>query len=411
MTNPTPVAYSDDDLYELNKLYDRTKKEVFLAKTHQTFFGSLLCSLHFIWTNDRPTAATNGINLFWNPAFFKLLPPATRVTVLLHELWHVALLHMLGFKGRNPKRWNAACDIVINNMLDLMGYSFEGIPFKIWLNHDYDGWSAEQIYDDLMKKDQEEWEAFCKAFGIDPNDPQWNDILDPEEGMGDGSGSSENHTDAVGSGGGMSRSVMDVISNVVQAKQAADMVQENTPEAIKALLKQFLDPKIPWEQALYRFFDALIEEDYSWMKRDRRFPDIYLPDLDAVEGLNDLFYFLDVSGSITDAYVIRFNSEVKYIKTRFNPKKLTLIQFDTAIRKVDVFTDEDPFDELLIEGRGGTSLTCVHNYINQHKPDAAIIFSDLECAPMDPVETPLIWVVVNNPTTVPAQGTVINIRE
>ena len=107
-------------------------------------------------------------------------------------------------------------------------------------------------------------------------------------------------------------------------------------------------------------------------------------------------YFLDVSGSVTDEQVIRFNSEIKYIKDVLKPKKLTLVQFDTRISHIDVFEENDSFDKLCVVGRGGTDLRPVREMILKEKPSAAVVFSDLYCAPMEPIDIPVIFVAVDN---------------
>ncbi|MFP3693432.1 DUF2201 family putative metallopeptidase, partial [Burkholderia sp. SIMBA_048] len=86
---------------QLNRELDRTKSAVFLGKT-AAFLGSILCSHNFVWSEEVPTAATNGITLWWNPSWFTKLPVETRKTVLVHELWHPARLHMLRLNGRCP---------------------------------------------------------------------------------------------------------------------------------------------------------------------------------------------------------------------------------------------------------------------------------------------------------------------
>ena len=72
----------------LDKELDKVKTKVFLTK-NAGFLGPLLCSVNFLWTEDIKTAQTNGISLYWNPHWFMKLPFDTRVTVLLHELWHI----------------------------------------------------------------------------------------------------------------------------------------------------------------------------------------------------------------------------------------------------------------------------------------------------------------------------------
>ncbi|QIG76568.1 putative metallopeptidase domain-containing protein [Rhizobium phage RHph_I1_6] len=398
----------EEDYDKLNRLLDHVKRDIFLSKNSKgevkkefaTFFGSLMSGLVYIWDSKIKTAATNGINMFWNPKFFLLLPHGTRLTVFMHELWHVARLDVIYHYGKDPKRWNAACDIWINNTLDDQGYSFEGIPFKFWLDHTYDGWTAEDIYDDLKKKDDAAWEKFCKDHGIDPNDPDWwKDLLEPSQ---------EEDIDA----GNVSEEQLKVIAIVQTAAQAAKMASENCPGAVESMIKQFLTPKIPWEKELINMMDALIEEDYSWNVRDRRITDIYLPWFEESEGLEDLFYGVDVSGSMSDPMVIRCTSEVKYIKERFRPKKTTLFQFDEIVQRIDEWTDEEEFNEVMVQGRGGTSLHLVADYLEKHKPRAAIIFSDLYCDKMRVVPgVEVIWVVLNNPHATVNQGRMIHIRE
>ena len=105
-----------------------------------------------------------------------------------------------------------------------------------------------------------------------------------------------------------------------------------------------------------------------------------------------------MSGSISDHDVKRFNSEVKYVKEQFNPKKMTLVQFDHGLRDEKVIEEDDAFDKVVVIGRGGTCLVEVREHMIKHNPTAAIIFTDLGVAPMEPLPTPIpiIWAVTGN---------------
>lgn len=408
MTSSNEILPEEEDYETLNRLLDRIKGDIFLGKNSQgqrklefiSFFGSLLSSLDYIWDHKIKTANTNGIRMCWSPKFFLLLPHGTRLTVFMHELWHVARMDTIWVYGKNFKRWNAACDIWINNTLDNQGYSFEGIPFKFWLDHSYDGWTAEDIYDDLKKKDDEEWEQFCKDLGVDPDNFPWEDIEVIE---GDGDSDVE--------GGKLTVTQNKIISNVLQANQAAQQAGEDSPEAVQETIKQFLKPKVNWARELWAHFDAKLEEDFVWHIRDRRFRDVYLPDLHMDEGLEDLFFGMDVSGSMDTPEVTASISEVRYIWQTFKPKTLTLFQFDTIVQRVDVFEEDAPLNEFVVQGRGGTSLRLVADYIEEHKPPCAIIFTDLYCDPMRIVaDVDIIWIVFNNPNATVNQGKMIHIR-
>jgi predicted metal-dependent peptidase len=144
---------------------------------------------------------------------------------------------------------------------------------------------------------------------------------------------------------------------------------------------------------------------------------MYLPSIQPNDqGLQHVAYFLDVSGSVTEQMIIRFHSEFKYVKDRFEPEKMTMIQFDTKIQKVDVFEKDDPFEETHVIGRGGTCLICVRDWIVTNKPTAAVIFTDLQVSPMEPLAPhemiPIIWVGLNaDKSHKPPHGRVIHINE
>jgi predicted metal-dependent peptidase len=118
---------------------------------------------------------------------------------------------------------------------------------------------------------------------------------------------------------------------------------------------------------------------------------------------------------VSDHEVVRFNSEVKHIKETFNPGKLTLVQFDEIIQDEKIFLDTDPFEELVVIGRGGTSLVKVREHILKHKPNAVIVFSDLACPVMEKLpqgsNIPIIWVCINNTKATVNEGKLIHIRE
>lgn len=376
------------DLYAITRELDRTKSAVFLDKRNAAFLGSLMCSLNFVWSRDIPTAATNGVTFWWNPEWFLKLDPEVRKTVLMHELWHVARLHMIRLENRNPRYWNYACDIRINNDLEREGASFFGVE-DCWKDQQYDanGIMAEEDIYDLITKDPSKI-----------NGSSWQDA--GEEGDMIPLTNQQKQT---------------VINTVVQAVHQAKLSGQagNLPGGVQEILNKFLEPIIPWQTVLMQFFTDLLNEDYSWKRPNRRYHDMYLPSRFTDDGrLEHLIYYLDVSGSVTDAQALRFNSEVKFIQETLKPQRLTLVQFDTIIQDVKEFKEEDPFDEITIIGRGGTSFVPVREHMIEHKPTAAIIFSDMWCSPMQPLddEIPVIWVAIDNRSATVPFGKLIHIK-
>lgn len=373
--NQIPQHTLSDD--QLMREYDRIQAQAFLGKS-AAFFGSLLCGLKFSWQReDCNTAQTDGIELQFNPDFFIWMCPDARETVLMHELWHVAYLHGIRQGSRDGKVWNEACDHFINLQLEADGYKFTAINEGICKDQRYIGWTEEDIYDDLMKNPQ-------------------NQQQKPSGGAGSGLAGDMKATSP-----GQSQGT--IINNVVRAMQSQKMAGGQMPGSaagrMEEVINQFLKPVIPWQEVLLDFFTDIDDTRYTWARPNRRFTDIYLPSMEDEEGrLRHLAYFEDVSGSISKADSLRFNSEVAYVKSQFNPKRMSLITFDTVIQDEIDITEEDTFEEIKITGRGGTCLIPVRDWIIKHRPTAAIIFSDMYVAPMEelPFDIPIIWICLGN---------------
>ena len=361
-----------------------------LGEPRARFLTSLLYSLKLVWTDTIPTAGTNGILLMINPKFFYELSKEERLFVILHELWHVAKLHSIRRESRDHRLWNIACDYHINNLLLTETYS----SFKItaikncFKNKKFIGLSEEEIYDELVKQ-------YPKGFPgnnfFETN--LFGDLkeVSPEE-----------------------RSK--VVSKVLDATQTARAMGCDVGSGITTLLSKFIKPRINWKKVLNKYMTALFDKSgYSWGKPNRRYSDVYLPSkVDSDGRLTHLLYFLDVSGSIEESQIIRFNSEIKHIKESLNPDKLTLVQFDTRIRRVDVFTSTQKFTNIHVVVGGGTSYSDVRDYILKEKPTASVIFTDLCCTPMQEVDSPVIWVTREKDlkyATMPLFGKTIVIKE
>jgi predicted metal-dependent peptidase len=390
---------------KLNSLLDRTKGRLFFKKK-AGFIGSLLCDHSFVWDESADTAWCNGTEIGWNPYFFLWLTPEERVTVLGHELWHTGFGHMSRLGSRCPDRWNQAADHVINNMLKNDGYVFgpKLLSLGPCMEPRFNNMSTEQVYNLLPDNPGQPMPQECNdpsLKGAGTTSPNSSDqpqdgsvwIFEPGENSGHGPMGKDVKPLAKEDHAQVKAKIIKAIQSAQMSKEAGDI-----PGEITLTIDEFLNPILPWEVLLQKFFNELSNDDYSWKRPSRRYDDEYLPSLIGDNQLEHLTYYLDVSGSVSDRDVKRFHSEVKYIHEAFQPKKITLVTFDTKIQNEVEFADDDPFEKITISGRGGTSLDPVRLHIKQTRPTAAVIFSDLLCYPMeeDP-KIPLLWVVVGNP--------------
>lgn len=374
----TTMDQSQHDYDQLDRMMDKTKGRLFFMKG-AGLLGSLLCNHKFIWDNSCDTAWCNGETIAFNPDFYlHKLNQDTRVTVLAHELWHTGYDHMHRRGNKDPKLWNIAADFVINNDLDKAGYSFAGLT--PCLDHQYDGMTTEQVYA-LLERD---------PWRIPVGSQLSDDVVEDDK---------------------VSKEA--IIKKQVKAVQASKMSKEAgvIPGEMESIIDEFLNPILPWEVLLERFFTDLSNDDYSWRRPSKRYEDEYLPSLMGENGLEHLIYYLDVSGSISDEEIKRFNSEVKSIHENLQPKKLTLVQFDTKIQQEITFEQDDAFEKITVVGRGDTDLEPVRQHIKKHMPTAAVVFSDLYCYPMyDNPGVPIIWIVMANPHAQTSFGKEIHIK-
>ena len=371
-------------MHRLDPMMNKTKGNLFYKKG-SGFLGPLICNISHTWDETIPTAQTDGFRITWNPAFYESLDLDSRIFVLAHEAYHIGMLHVIRRGVRDPKRWNQAADYVVNGILINDGFKCN-VPHLY--DKKYDGKSVEEVYDLLKDVPLPK----LPMGGLEPND-----VIEP---TGDKAAVAEAHHDIV-------QKVLAASAQARIGNNAGDI-----PGETKLAIDKFLRVVLPWEAILQNFFTAICDNTRSYQRPSRRYHDPLLPGRTGQNGLEHLIYFLDISGSISDKEIVRFNTEVKYIKDTFNPVKLTLVTFDTKIHDVYVFDKHDTFDKIEVIGRGGTDLREVVKFANKEMPTAVVVFSDM-CVtiPTEQIKSPVIWVCVNNPRITVPYGKLIYLNE
>lgn len=363
----------------LDKLFEKTKGQLFFKKG-SGFLGSLLAQVNFVWTRDRDTAAISPDTLYWNPEFFESLDEKTRVTVLAHELWHLALAHNMRMGDRDHKIWNYAGDYVINNLLKKHEFYMDGFPYLLDPRfEDEKEWSTDDIYDVLVVEM--------------PPSPAGGG-----EDEGDGEGGGHINGDDI-----MSTDDPDAVAEAMQKVMTAASIAGITcqpgvvPGEVADIIDRFLNPKLPWYTILFNYFNAQIEEVYSYARPNRRYDDPLLPGLVGREGLENLMYAADISGSITDEQIKIFFSEGKFIHDELGPEKMTFVTFDTQVHDIFEIEKEDDYSTFEITGRGGTDLEDLYREAKERAATCLVIFTDLyvDIPPNPPCD--VIWIVFDNP--------------
>ena len=327
------------------------------------FFGNMATRLKIIDASDWcQTAATDGRALYYNREFFEGLSTKNVEFVVAHEILHNVFDHMGRTEARNRKIFNIAADYCVNGQLirDKIGDQ----PPKIPIFHDitHYGNSAEQIYDELMEKyDEEELEALGKLLDehID-----WD-----KEGKGGRPQYSKEELKQIRD---------EVREATMQAANAAGA--GNTPASVARLIKDLTEPKINWRQMLRQQIQSLIKNDYSFQRPNRKgwHTGAILPGLKNDETI-DICVGMDMSGSISDDMGRDFLSELKGIMEEYKDFKIKVWCFDTRVyNEADFDGYNDDIMSYELKGGGGTDFEANYNYMKEHdiNPKKFIMFTD-----------------------------------
>jgi len=329
------------------------------------FFGNLATRMGIKEADDwLPTAATDGRNIYFNREFFTPLTVKQVEFVIAHEILHAVFDHMSRREGRDPKVFNIACDYAVNGQIvrDRIGdYNLPDI--KIFHDPKYYGWSAEQVYDEIYEKYDEEQLA---ALG-----QMLDEHLDPENGGGNGQ---PKYTKE------QLKEIRDEMREaVMQAAQAAGA--GNVPASIQRMIKELTEPKMNWREILRQQIQSTIKNDYSFMRPNRKgwHMNAILPGT-QFEDTIDICISIDMSGSIGDEQAKDFMSEIKGIMEEYKDFRIKIWCFDTSVYNEADFDGYtmDSFMEYEPMGGGGTDFEANWEYMkaNDIQPKKFIMFTD-----------------------------------
>lgn len=295
------------------------------------FFGHLALKLRPRLAKEQdgvPTAAVSPDGtLVFNEKFMETLDDAELAFVLAHEVLHPALLYFERLQSRIPKLFNIAHDYAINLIIQEMGDATIKVLDDALLDTKYKDWSAEEIYDELLKNTRivnicqsgqgqpqnQNQKGKQKGQGGQGNtDP----LADPLFGDGrpDLSDSEDGKKAAKGDKGAQDRLATEWKISVVAAaqKHEEDKGRGSLPGALSRLIEEIVNPKVDWQEQLRRWVgENGRRQDYTFARPSRRSESIgqYMPSIKK-HGVDDVAILMDTSGSISHTMLKEGVSEV-----------------------------------------------------------------------------------------------------
>jgi predicted metal-dependent peptidase len=344
------------------------------------FFGNMATRMKVKHCDDWcPTAATDGRNLYYNTQFFNAMTNKEIEFVIAHEILHCIFDHIIRREDRNPMLYNIACDYLVNNTLvrDRIG----DMPKLVDCFQDfkYDGWTSEEVYDDLFKEAEKNGKEFLEELGelLDEH-VDWES--DPKDGKG-----KEGEQEGKGKGRPkyskeQLKKIRDEIKeNMISSAQTAGA--GNVPGEVQRLIKELTEPKMNWRQILRQQIQSTIRNDYTFSRPSRKgwHTGAILPGMNFDETI-DICVALDMSGSIRDSQAKDFLGEVKGIMEEYKDYNIKVWCFDTAVYNEQDFSADSGTDLLDYEiiGGGGTDFMANWTYMKENDivPKKFIMFTD-----------------------------------
>lgn len=280
------------------------------------FFATLALFAPMRASPETPTAATDGREIFVNPAYLDSLDPPQQDALLLHAVLHAALLHP-GRRGvRDELVWNIAADIVVNGIIAAHG-GFD-IPPDTPRDPELETLSVEEVYE-LLRFSPERQPPLP---GLD----LLNNAI--AGGMGDRQGGDGQAGSRIPSG-----ALAELESHWRNAFQQATVVartveQGGLLEGVRRELGALTPARIDWRAYLWRF---LVQTPSDFQGFDRRFVGRGLY-LEALEGESvRVFVCVDTSGSINNTQVRAFVSEIQSILRSYPHLKCDLYYADDKL--------------------------------------------------------------------------------
>lgn len=346
------------------------------------FYGTLTTGLKLVHNDTwNKTAATNGKLFIFNAKFiihqFKTEGMLGINFTFCHEIHHCAYNHFTRRGSRHPLLWNIACDYYINNELKEYEDSNKGdaknllkVPNWVYVDVErFKGMYSEQIYD-ALKNDKDFLKKLAEgstgAMLVDEH-PDFDDVF------GEFFQTDEQ----------LEQSQLEFRRRLVQAHAVSKGSKTTLPGRLQDLITELTEPRIGWRELLSKRLTSLIKVNYSWMRPNKKgqFYDMILPGMMPGEAI-DIVIAIDTSGSISQAQLKVFLTEMVSIMQMFDQVKIHVFCFDVQWYNPKTFTKTDLHDLKKYEFKGGsgTDFDVIFDYCKQNlrdRPKQLVVFTDM----------------------------------
>lgn len=329
------------------------------------------------------TMATDGARMYVWPQYVLYHPVKILTATILHEIYHIVLLHVPRATNYHPQLANIAMDYVVNLMVNdfaiersfgsgagprhtLSDELYTKMPWYIpsppfYYDTSFRGPNGdplpwEQVYDILLKRQDPETQ---KRLTIGQSIEQATD----GQGLTDVPGQLTDDHDIWRSADRPADDDGQVNREQMTEREAKNMVRDayiqssmdKTPGAMpgsmKRMIDEYLHPRLPWQRLVQHYLKP-VSGWFGYQPGDTRFADPvpwFIPDYQ----LRYILVSIDTSGSMSDEDVARAVSETRLLLRGFPQTKGILCMVDHGVSHWSPL--EESYTLQQRSGYGGTS--------------------------------------------------------
>lgn len=363
------------------------------------FYATLYECIEKIETESTETVSVTQTKILYNKDFVEKTPYDELLFINLHEIIHIALLHVSRKQTRDRELWNIAADLYDNKFLAQEfslhpGETRNGIKMPMGCLYcdsiDLDKECVEDIYNSFDKqaklngyyKKEPNKSYNFKYTGTNTNSPMnrfrtfeitiinnsktYLDILD------DGKDELEKESQA-----------KELITNAHVRNKMRSTEIGNTSCKLEENITELLESKLDWRKLLNKYCIKALSTDLTFNTPDKRmyYQSAIYPgqSIDGSNILKGVKICIDSSGSISVEDIQYFYGQVKNLLHKYK-LDAEVIYWDTEICNKGKFTDMSEFTNINLNGGGGTNPACLFKYFDTKKckikPMVSVIFTD-----------------------------------
>lgn len=374
-------------------LEEKFAKAVIRLRNIRPFYAALYEATEKVRKDSVGTVGVTHNKILYNKEYLEKVDFSEFIYIMLHEIAHISLMHVVRMENRNMQLWNIVCDLFVNKLL---GEEFSIGPGeynavldikmggKVYYNKylDVDSVIVEELYNELSKQ------AESQGYFSDTN-PDTVYVYNTQNG--------DNITfrkkdciDLINDGSDNIKKDDENRKLLTDARTRFEMSNGskscgNGTNRLEKFVNRLLESKVDWKKLLRKYCVQHRSKDISFSSPDTRmyyqsaiYPGLHGENSDTLKNVK---VCIDTSGSISEEDLGHFFNQIMQLVNVFNTS-VDVIDWDTEIENLYTLDKKhiSSKTKFKVQGRGGTDPSCLFKYFDSNKckvkPFVTLIFTD-----------------------------------